>query len=55
MAFKLLKIKPGIYNVGELHQCIRRLKSRSLHSFCCNCSWYRKVPCQKTISDWSSS
>ena len=55
MAFKLLKIKPGIYNVGELHQRLRRLKSRSLHTFCRNCSWYGRTPCQKVISEWSSS
>ena len=51
-AFKLLKIKPGVFTAGELHQRLRRLTNLSLHSFCRNCSWYGRVPCQKLISDW---
>ncbi|MDD5258403.1 MAG: DUF1284 domain-containing protein [bacterium] len=51
-AFKLLKITPGIYNIGVLHQHIRLLTKLSLRNFCRNCSWYGRVPCQKLISDW---
>lgn len=53
--FKMLKIKPGIYVIGELHQRLRRLTKPSLHSFCSHCSWYGKTPCQKHISTWISS
>lgn len=55
MAFKLLKIKPGIYNVAELHQRLRRLTNPSLRNFCHNCSWYDRTPCQKVISDFISA
>lgn len=54
-AFKLLKIKPAIYKIGELHQHLRRLTKPSLHSFCRNCSWYGKTPCQELISSWIHS
>jgi uncharacterized protein len=54
-AFKLLKIKPGIYTIGELHQHLRRLTKPSLHSFCRNCSWYGRMSCQRLISDWINS
>ncbi len=51
-AFKLLKIKPGIYTAGELHQRLRRLTKPFLRNFCHNCSWYGRTPCQKIIFDF---
>lgn len=51
-AFKLLKIKPGIYTARELHLRLRRLTKPSLNHFCHQCSWYGRTPCQKLISAW---
>ncbi len=54
-AFKLLKIKPGIYMIGKLHQHLRRLSKPSLQSFCRNCSWNGKTSCQELIFAWIHS
>lgn len=54
-AFKILKIQPGIYKIGELHQKLYNLTKPVLHSFCSHCSWNDKTPCQKLILDWIKS
>lgn len=51
-AFKLLKIKPGIFTAGELLRRVCELTKKDLKFFCRHCSWHKKTDCLGKIMDF---
>ncbi len=46
-----LKLKPGSYSAGEVHQRLRALGRDDLNALCSVCSWFEKLDCQSLIID----